>query len=391
MDQRKKAIVQDVIRGLHAGLAVEEARARIEGEAGVLSSAEIAEIEQSLIDEGMAPEEIQRFCDVHVLLFESSLQKAASASAGGPNPLELLRRENRELLRAVAALRAAGTLAAARDALSSLRAVERHYAIKENAIFPLLERHGFSGPSQVMWAKHDEVRDLLRRAGQALAAAGGEEALAAQRASILVPLAAGVEGMIQKEETVLFPAAVERIGPEEWGTIQASILEIAGEAASVAAPAPSAAATAAAAGAGAVALPSGTVSLAQLAAFLNVLPVDISFVDADDTVRYFNQTKERLFPRAVSVIGPKVQNCHPGRSVARVNEILRSFRDGSRSQADFWIRMGERFVSIRYFAVRDEAGRYLGCLEVSQELTELRALQGERRLLDEGARPPSAG
>jgi DUF438 domain-containing protein len=378
MDQRKREVVRDVIRSLHRGLPVEEARRRIEQEAGTMSSAEIAEIEQSLIDEGMAPEEIQRFCDVHVLLFESALRAAGTGPATAASPLERLRNDNRELGKAVAELRAAATPAEARAALGKLRLVREHYTLKENGVFPLLERHGFPGPSQVMWAKHDEVRALLDRAEAALA---GDGEPAAHRAALLEPLAAGIEGMIQKEETILLPAAIERISPEEWATIGKSFAEMSGAAASGAQPA---------AVEGAVSLPSGRFAPGELAAVLNRLPVEISFVGADDSVRYFNQTPDRIFPRAVSVIGRKVQNCHPSRSVDRVNGILRSFREGTRDQADFWIDMGGKFVSIRYFAVRDDSGTYLGCLEVSQDLTELRALQGERRLLDDAGKSGSA-
>ncbi|HUI71310.1 MAG TPA: PAS domain-containing protein, partial [Spirochaetia bacterium] len=131
-------------------------------------------------------------------------------------------------------------------------------------------------------------------------------------------------------------------------------------------------------------LGSGMLSPEVLGALLNALPVEVSFVDTQDKVRYFNQTKDRIFPRSVSVIGRSVQNCHPPQSVHKVNEILDAFRKNERDSAEFWINLGGKFVSIRYYAVRAAAGKYLGCLEVTQDLTELRALQGERRLLDDG-------
>jgi PAS domain S-box-containing protein len=121
----------------------------------------------------------------------------------------------------------------------------------------------------------------------------------------------------------------------------------------------------------------------QLESILNVLPVDVSFVDAEGKVAYFNQADKRIFPRSVSVIGRSVQNCHPPQSVHKVIAILESFRKGERDKAEFWITLNGRFVSIRYFAVRDKSRNYLGCLEVSQDLTDLRALEGERRLLQD--------
>lgn len=384
MDLRKKELVRDIIRQVHGGLSVEEARARIEGEVGSISSSEITAIEQSLIDEGMPAEEIRRFCNVHAALFESSLAREAGASST-EGPLAALQRENREIELLVAELRAAATLDAARSALARLRVVDRHYVLKENGIFPLLEAHGFPGPSRVMWAKHDEVRELLRKSTAAVESAKDDRDLAPARESLLAPLAAEILGMIFKEENVLFPAVMERIPRAEWGKVMESFRELGlADARETGAPRRDADRPAAATGTdGTVRLPSGSFSTVELGAALDVLPVDVTFVDAEDTVRYFNQTRDRIFPRAVSVVGRKVQNCHPPASLHKVNEILQSFRQGTRDQADFWIQRRGRFVSIRYFAVRDPEGRYLGCLEVSQDLTELRTLSGERRLLSE--------
>jgi len=116
-------------------------------------------------------------------------------------------------------------------------------------------------------------------------------------------------------------------------------------------------------------------------AVLNVLPVEISFVDDDDVVRYFNKDGDRIFPRPRSVVGRKVQNCHPKKSVHRVQQILDEMKAGTRDVAEFWIDHRDRKVYIRYFAVRDADGRYLGCLEVSQDITDIQKIEGEKRLL----------
>jgi DUF438 domain-containing protein len=391
MDHKKRKLVASIIRDLHAGLSVEDAKARVQREVGTLTSGEVTEIEQSLIDEGVSPDEIKRFCNVHALLFESSLEQAVVAEGSPSHPLSLLKSENRAIEGIVAELRAALASGSAAGGgvpavLAKLKGVDRHYALKENAIFPFLEKHGFSGPSQVMWGKHNDVRQLLRDAEKA--AAGGAPAIEAARKDVFEPLAAEVEGMIFKEENILFPACIEKLEPAEWVKVLASFHEIglpyASPPAADAALAELAALKAEAAEAGTVVLPSGRVSSVELAALLDVLPVDISFVGADDTVRYFNQTKDRIFPRAVSVVGRNVRNCHPPQSVGKVVEILESFRRGERDHADFWIDLHGRLVWIRYFAVRDPSGKYLGCLEVSQDLTEPRRLTGERRLLDDG-------
>ena len=117
---------------------------------------------------------------------------------------------------------------------------------------------------------------------------------------------------------------------------------------------------------------------------LTNLPVDVTYVDANDEVRFFSATKERIFPRSPAIIGRKVQKCHPPASVDKVQAIVNDFREGRRDEAEFWIQLGGKFIHIRYYAIRDEQGGYQGTLEVSQDVTHIRALEGERRLLDEG-------
>jgi len=125
----------------------------------------------------------------------------------------------------------------------------------------------------------------------------------------------------------------------------------------------------------------GELNKEVLDAVMNTLPVEISFVDENDTVRYFNKNGDRIFPRPPSVIGRKVQNCHPQKSLHKVNQILDDFKNNKRSSAEFWIDLKGRKVYIRYFAVRDKSGKYLGCLEVSQDITDIQKITGEKRLL----------
>lgn len=125
----------------------------------------------------------------------------------------------------------------------------------------------------------------------------------------------------------------------------------------------------------------GSITKDELEALLNTLPVDITFVDKEDTVRYFSQNKERIFPRAKAIIGRKVQQCHPQKSVHVVNQILEDFRNGRRDLAEFWIQLKERLILIRYLAIRSKDNEYLGCLEVTQDITDLKKIEGEKRLL----------
>jgi len=130
-----------------------------------------------------------------------------------------------------------------------------------------------------------------------------------------------------------------------------------------------------------ITLETGSMTKEELEAVLNTLPVDLTFVDTEDTVRYFSQSRERIFPRAKAVIGRKVQQCHPQESIHKVNQILDDFRSGQRDVAEFWIQLKEQLIYIRYFAIRDKNKKYLGCLEVTQDITDIKKIEGEKRLL----------
>ena len=130
-----------------------------------------------------------------------------------------------------------------------------------------------------------------------------------------------------------------------------------------------------------ITLETGSITKEELEVVLNTLPVDLTFVDAEDTVRYFSQSRERIFPRAKAIIGRKVQQCHPQESIHKVNQILDDFRSGQRDIAEFWIQLKEQLIYIRYFAIRDKNKKYLGCLEVTQDITDIKKIEGEKRLL----------
>jgi len=133
---------------------------------------------------------------------------------------------------------------------------------------------------------------------------------------------------------------------------------------------------------GSLTLDTGLLTAEQINLLLKHLPVDVSFVDENDRVAYYSQTEDRIFPRSPGIIGRTVQNCHPSKSVHIVNKMLDEFRAGRKDSSEFWIQMKGKFIHIRYFAVRDSMGSYKGTLEVSQDVTSIRGLEGEKRLLD---------
>jgi DUF438 domain-containing protein len=390
----KKEVLKGIIRDLHAGGDITALQARFAALAEDVSGAEIGALEQELIDEGLPEAEVRRLCDLHVKVFESALETHAAPEAEPGHPLRTLAEENKALRELAARTRAlldrlqAGALPApaARERLGplveDLARIEKHYLKKENQLFPRLEAKGVSGPSKVMWAVHDDIRAHLKDLRRSLDL-GDPELVARTGRWVLQE----IEDMIGKEEKILFPMALELLDAADWARVKKGEEEI-GYAWIPPAPAwPAASPVGPAAGepegrAGSIALDTGRLTPDQIDLMLTHLPVDVSFVDENDTVLYYSATPDRIFPRTPGVIGRKVQNCHPPKSLDVVERILKAFRAGERDTAEFWIDLNGKLVHIRYFALRDAKGAYRGTLEVSQDVTAIRALRGERRLLD---------
>jgi len=409
---QRQETLKRLIRDLHAGKSVEEVKAKFASLLQDVGATELAEIEQALISEGLPETEIKRLCDVHVAVFRDSLEAQASPETIPGHPVHTFRQENEaaarvlnELTQAIEAVQVspdADKLHVAAERLEAMRAYEAHYLRKENILFPYLERHGFTGPSSVMWAIHDDIR-----AGwQALATllergpADDPSAFVAEASHTFEPLRTAISEMFYKEEHILFPAALERLDAAEWQAIRAQEPEIgyayvepgteyAAAAPAAEPPAPALTPEEQPTESSMLSLDVGALTLQQISLLLAHLPVDVTYVDADDRVRFFSRSRERIFQRSPAIIGRKVQQCHPPASVHRVQRILDDFRAGRRDTAEFWIQMSiegqPRFIHIRYFALRDDKGAYQGTLEVSQDVTDIRRLHGERRLLDEGA------
>ncbi|MBM3957531.1 MAG: DUF438 domain-containing protein, partial [Gemmatimonadetes bacterium] len=347
-------------------------------------------MEEELIRGGLPVTEVQRLCDVHIGAFRHALDQHAEVQAAPGHPVHTYLAGNRvvtqlaEDLSAVARDMAGGGdpdagLAAAAALLERLAGVDNHYRRKEYELFPVLERHGVSGPSQVMWGVHDEIRAQLKAAADAV-----ERRDAATLAAGVPALSRALVEMVYKEEKILFPLAMDTLSDGEWAEIREGEDELGYVLAKPACPWPGDVPERTGAAAGApemVDLGTGALSPEQVNLVLKHLPVELTFVDETDTVRYYSTGPERIFPRTPGVIGRKVQNCHPPASVHIVNRVLEALRSGERDVAEFWITHRGKFVHIRYFAVRD-GGSYRGCLEAVQDVSSIRALEGERRLLD---------
>jgi len=274
--------------------------------------------------------------------------------------------------------------------------IEKHYTRKEQLLFSRLERHEVTCFTRVTWARHDEIRQFLKRLGRELARTDNTAGtLIALADSTAAPVLEDIEAVLAEEEDVLLPAALRTLTPTDWGEIWRFSHEFGWclvaprEAYRPPETAPSVSGYESQVPPCQVLFPTGSLSVAQLRSLLAALPVDLTFVDADDRVCYFTPGRDRIFDRSVAILGRKVENCHPPKSVHFVRQIIADFRNRRQSKAEFWIQPGGKFVHIQFLAIRDEAGEYLGALEVAQDITRLRALEGERRLLqyDSGPQP----
>lgn len=403
--ESRKDLLKHLILQLHIGAAPAQVQRQLLRMLGQVPYGMVVEVEQELIEDGMPPEEVTRLCHLHGAALQGAIDLSAAPAAPPGHPVHTFQRENAALSAELTGLaEAAADLDALPDGaapgasllrlharLNALADVEKHYLRKEHLLFPFLEKHGITGPPKVMWAKHDEARALLRAALEAVAAAPAAEARAVVALAVR-PAAQAIHDMIDREENILLPMSLDTLGELEWWEIARQSAEIGfclvepGEGwrpDSV----PAAREEARADGER-IRLPTGTLGVKELEAILNALPLDATFVDAEDRVRYFTHGSERVFARSRAVLGRKVQHCHPPSSVGTVERILAGFRSGRHDRAAFWIEKRGRFVHIEYVALRDAAGAYLGCLEVTQDLTAKRALTGEQRLLswsEEGA------
>ena len=381
--------LQQIIRRLHDGETVQQVQAEFAAAFGGVSAEEISQAEQALIAGGLPVEEVQRLCDVHAAVFRGSIEelhRPADPSRTPGHPAEVFKRENRALEKLMAEIRALMPELPApqarhelRGKLEQLAQIDRHYKKKEHLFFPFMEKYGITAPPKVIWGVDDEIRAALKEVGTAL-----EQRDAGALKENLGSVMHRIEEMIFKEENILLPILYENLTVDEWRTSSQGAAEfgncLIGEVA-VWRPAGPAGPAPGAAPAGTVVLPTGSLTVQELTALLNTLPVDITFIGSDDTVRYFSQAKERIFPRTVSVLGRKVSNCHPPASVKIVEKLIEDLRAGRKDRELFWLQVQGNMVLISYFAVRDAAGSYLGVLEVTQNIGSIQRLEGEKRLV----------
>jgi len=396
----RKAKLKELILKLHHGESQESVRQELLVNLSNIPYGEVIEVEQELIEEGLPEEEVLDLCDAHSAVLHGTVDLSASKSIPDGHPVDVLLEENKALKRLsdntteeLLALKYhngqdyENAVLKIRGAFNQLMDVDKHYQRKEYLIFPYLEKVGVTGPPKVMWGKHDEIRELIKGSIEILQTPDlTKEDLLASSEIILLPALKGVYEMTIKEEEILFPMLMDTLADGDWYEIQKQSLEIGYclydppvewkpegiETEDI---------NAVQKEGGNILLPTGGFSAEELLAILNTMPVDMTFVDRNDKVKYFSQSSERIFQRNRAILNRDVRHCHPPASAHIVDKILDDFKSGRQTHAPFWINMKGKMIHIEYFALRNDAGEYLGTLEVSHDLTGYRELEGEQRIL----------
>ena len=400
----RKERLKELILKLHKGESSDLVRKELIDTLQSVPYGEVVEVEQELISEGLPEYEVLKLCDIHGEVLEGHVDQSGSKEIPEGHPVDVFKQENRELRKVTGKTRdlldsvmkvPEETFQNFRNVLLScfndLMDVDKHYQRKEYLVFPYMEKKDITGPPKVMWGKHDEIREQLKGCIALLKESElTKNDLLESLNLIFYPVVKALDDMVQKEEEILFPVAMDVISEEDWWNIHQQTLEFGFTLYDPQAEwkpeglEKSPETAAGNDGDGTIQLPSGSFTAKEIMVILNTVPVDMTFVDKDDKVKYFTQGSHRIFARSRSIINRDVKLCHPPGSVDIVEKILEDFKSGKASRAPFWIQMKGKFILIEYFALRDENGEYFGTLEVSQDLTEARSLEGEQRILSYG-------
>jgi uncharacterized protein len=398
----RKEKLKELILKLHMGINPVQVREELVSTLAHIPYGEVVEVEQELINDGLPESEVLRLCDIHGEVLGGHIDLSGVQEIPEGHPVDVFTQENKELLKVIDKTE---TLLAETEDVSDedfekhkfkilgcfneLMDVDKHYKRKEYLVFPYLEKNEITGPPKVMWGKHDEIREQLKGCIEILRSDELTKSDLADAMDILFkPVLKALADMTKKEEEILFPMSMDTLTTEDWWHIHNQTLEFGFtlydpkvEWKPEGMPEKSYDNTSVLNENGSIQLPSGSFNAAEIMAILNSVPFDMTFVDKDDKVKYFTQGKERIFARSRSIINRDVRLCHPPGSVHIIEKILEDFKSGKASHAPFWIQMHGKFIHIEYYALRDVNGDYLGTLEVSQDLSHVRSLEGEKRIL----------
>lgn len=394
--------LKEVIQELHEGKTVDEVKEKLGKIIEGVSPVEIGQMEVQLVKEGLPIEEIQKLCDVHAAVFKGSLDEIHHPEQVPGHPIYTLKKENEALesyientlkvnIEKFKEDDSKDNILQIREDFNFLWDIDKHYSRKENLIFPYLEKYGVTAPPKVMWGVDDEIRAKIKTIILDLRNYMGDKDELILKMEDCIHQ---IKEMIFKEDSILFPMSLETLTEDEWITIYKESEEVGFafvspektweykrikpqqdqeketqmETKNIS---------------GTIKFENGSLTPEEIRSIFEVIPGEVSFVDKDDKVKFFSKGEQRIFTRTKAVIGREVSNCHPPSSVDMVDKIVDDFKSGKKDSEDFWIQMGEKFVLIRFFAVRNEQGEYLGTLEYVQNVAPIRNLEGEKRLISE--------
>ncbi|WP_087036977.1 DUF438 domain-containing protein [Thermococcus litoralis] len=433
----KKEQLKKLLLRIHEGESVEKLKEEFRAVLSNISPLEIPLIEQELVKEGISARDIAKMCDLHVELFREAVkgtEELEEKDLPEGHPLKTLYQENKEIMKDSEMLNLyARTLATTKDErmrkeilgvleeiVGNLRMVGfTHYNREEMLIFPYIERRGLTAIATVLWTKHDEIRAMIKQLAELLRkreempweefvekfkAKAGEAAFA-------------LSDMVFRENNIFYPTLKALLSEGEWKAIKMQedeigyykvkppewdpgedvkplhpweinpelsveqLLTLPKEVQQALRGQPLEFDKSGLKREGDIDLGTGYLNIGELKAIFEALPVDVTFIDKDDRVRFFSPG-ERIFTRTPSVLGRPVQLCHPPKSVYVVNKILKAFKEGRKKEATFWLRLGPKYVYIKYVPLFDEKGEYMGTLEMTMDIAPYKKIEGEKRLLD---------
>lgn len=396
-NSERKEKLKEIFMDLHNGKSEDEAKAQFDEQIGKVTIEEVSQLsnfQRTLIESGdLSRNEVPHLSSGHLSILKGNIEEPKHPVEEPGHPIHTFKLENREIEKHIQfSLQPHLELFVQEDSdehiyklledCNLLLDIDKHYVRKEHLIFPYLEKYGINGPSVNMWRIDDYIRDAIKETKQKLIHYTGDKQAVIDRMNYSIKM---ITEMIYKEEYILFPMSMNYLSEDEW-------IRIAHESDQIGYCLISPVAQwkperkeldAKTMSEGYIKLETGILSLKQLELLLNHLPIDITFIDDHDVVRYFSHGKERIFPRTKAVIGRTVQNCHPPKSAHVVEELLNDFKSGKKDCEDFWIKFRDKYVYIRYFAVRDENAKYIGTLEFTQNIDPIQAITGEKRILSQ--------
>lgn len=392
--------LKELILTLHKDKSAGEVQKELTELMGSVPYGEVVQAEEELIGEGLEREEVLKFCDIHTAALKGKIDTSMAKQVPPGHPVDTFIQENKALQKEIDQIQHIYHKINSRNAdencndllsqihqhFNNLMDVEKHYVRKENLVFPYLEKNEITGPPMVMWGKHDEIRGFLKSSIELLREAPEvtKEEVEGFWGLIFYPAINGIQEMFYKEEQILFPMCLDTLTEIDWYEIYQQSNEIGFSLyypETEWKPNVTIDEKIESANDNKIKLSTGSFTVEELESMLNSIPQDITFVDKNDKVRYFSQGKERIFDRNKAIIGREVQYCHPPSSVHIVNQIVNDFKTKKQDEAVFWINIGGKLIHITYYAVRNKNGDYLGTVEVTQDITKINKIEGERRLL----------